>query len=388
MTETADAIVIGGGVQGASLAFHLAERGLRPVVLERGALASGATGRSSGLVRMHYDLEPEARLAWASFPYFRDWRDRVGGECGFTRTGFLQLYPRESEARLLDNVAMQQGIGIPALLITADDARRLAPAFDLDDVGLAAYEPESGYADPSGTASAFMAAARDRGARLVQGCAVTAIAVEGGHVTGVESTRGAFAAPVVVDAAGAWARRVALLAGLDAPVTVWRHDTAYIRRPAVLRAGHPTVIDDGNAMYFRPEGRDLTLIGLEDDAAIGGEPEEDLRPGDRFVERVVDRICRRVPAMEDGEFHSAQRGQDGMTPDQRPILGAAGPDGFYLQCGFSGTGFKTAPAVGACMAELIVDGRASTVDISAFSFERFAEGRLLAGAHEDRPMWR
>ena len=388
MIETADAIVIGGGIQGASLAFHLAEKGLRPLVIERSTLASGATGRSSGLVRMHYDLEPEARLAWASFAYFRDWRQRVGGECGFTRTGFLQLYPREAAARLRANVEMQQRVGIPTMQVSADDVARLAPAFRTDDFDEAAYEPESGYADPSGSTAALLAAARERGGRLVQGCEVTAIRVEGGRVAAVDTTRGSFSAPVVVDAAGAWARGVAALVGLDVPVTVWRHDTAFIRRPRALHLGHPTVIDDGNAVYFRPEGRDLTLIGLEDDAGIGGEPEEVLRPADEFVERVVDRICRRIPAMADGELQSTQRGQDGITPDQRPILCAAGPDGFYLDCGFSGTGFKTAPAVGACMAELVVDGRSTTVDISAFGLERFSEGRLLAGSHEDRPMWR
>ncbi|MGC8634895.1 MAG: NAD(P)/FAD-dependent oxidoreductase [Candidatus Limnocylindrales bacterium] len=388
MTETADAIVIGAGVQGASLAFQLAEKGLRPLVLERAALASGATGRSSGLVRMHYDLEPEARLAWASFAYFRDWHERVGGECGFTRTGFLQLYPRHAEARLRANAEMQQRVGIPTLLVTAGDVVRLAPHFRADDFDWAAYEPDSGYADPSGTTSSLLNGARERGARLLQGCEVTGIRVEGERVTGVETSRGTFAAPVVVNAAGAWARAVAAMVGLEVPVTVWRHDTAYIRRPAPLRQGHPTVIDDGNAMYFRPEGRDLTLVGLEDDENIGGGPDQVLQPAPGFVERVVDRICRRVPSMVDGELHSTQRGQDGMTPDQRPILGAAGPDGFYLDCGFSGTGFKTAPAVGACMAELIVSGRAATVDIAPFGLSRFAAGRLLAGPYEDRPTWR
>ncbi len=388
MIEQADVIVIGAGIHGASLAFHLAEHGLRPLVLERSAAASGATGRSSGLVRMHYDLEPEARLAWASFAYFRDWATRVGGECGFTRTGFLQLYPRDAVDRLRANVAMQQRVGIPALLVTADDVARLAPGFRTDDFDVAAYEPESGYADPSGTTAAFLAAARDRGARLVQGCAVTGIRTAGGRVTGVDTTRGAYAAPVVVDAAGAWAAQVAALAGVEVPITVWRHDTAYVRRPAALRLAHPTVIDDGNAMYFRPEGRDLTLIGLEDDAAMGGAPDEDPRPAEGFVERVVDRICRRIPGMVDAGLQSTQRGQDGITPDQRPILGAAGPEGFYLDCGFSGTGFKTAPAVGACMAELIVDGRATTVDISAFGLQRFRSGRLLAGEHEDHGIWR
>lgn len=389
MTETADAIVVGGGVQGASLAFHLARAGLKPLVLERQTLASGATGRSSGLVRLHYDLEPEARLAWSSFGWFREWRERIGGECGFIRTGFLQLYPRSSGERVRANVAMQQALGIPTLLVSADDVRRLAPGFVTDDFDVAAYEPESGYADPSGTTASLLTAARGLGARLVQGCRVTGIQVGGGRVEGVATTAGEFAAPVVVNAAGVWAREVAAMVGLDIPVSVWRHDTAYLVRPPALSAsGHPTVIDDGNAMYFRPEGRDMTLVGLEDDAAIGGLPDDVPAPDDAFVERVAERICRRLPAMSEAALHSTQRGQDGLTPDQRPILGPAGPEGFYLDCGFSGTGFKTAPAIGACMAELIVDGRASTVDITPFGLERFAEGRLLAGAHEDRPIWR
>ena len=387
MPDTADAIVIGAGVQGAATAFHLAMRGLAVVVLERGTVASGATGVSSGLVRMHYDLEPEARLAWASFGYFRDWQARVGGSCGFTRTGFVQLYAPGAETRLRENVAMQQRIGIPTLLISGDDLHRLAPSFEVGDVGLAAYEPESGYADPSGTAASLLAAARVRGAHLVQGCAVTSVVVRGTRVGGVETTKGTMLAPVVVDAAGAWAAGVARLVGLDVPVTTWRHDTAYLVRPPSLGT-HPTVIDDGKAMYFRPEGSDLTLVGLEDDASIGGEPDGELRPAARFVDRVTDRICQRIPDMADARLQSTQRGQDGMTPDQRPILGPAGPDGFFLQCGFSGTGFKTAPAVGACMAELIVDGRPSTVDISMFTIDRFREGRLLAGAHEDHRTWR
>jgi sarcosine oxidase subunit beta len=282
---------------------------------------------------------------------------------------------------------MQQGIGIPTLLVTADDVRRLAQQFDVGDFDVAAYGPESGYADPSGTTGAFLCAARERGARLAQGCAVTAIRVAGGRVAGVETSKGPYVAPIVIDAAGAWAREVARLVGVDVPLTVWRHDTAYVRRPGVLRAGHPTVMADRSAMYFRPEGRDLTLIGLEDDAATGRIPDEDLRPTDAFVERMVERICRRITAMADAELQSTQRGQDGMTPDQRPILGRAGSDGFFLQCGFSGATFKTAPAVGAGMAEPIVDGRPSTAGISAFGLERFATVGCWR-AHEDRPIWR
>lgn len=389
MTQTADVIIIGGGVHGISLAFHLTKRNLKPIILEKDVIAAGATGRSSGLVRMHYDLEPESQLAWLSFQYFRNWGDMVGGDCGFHRTGFLQIVGPQVSERLRANVAMHQRIGIPSLLVTPDDVKRLAHSFVTDDFEIAAYEPESGYADPTSTTSALLEAARSRGATLVQDCRVTAIQVRSGKVSGVETTKGAFSAPSVVNAAGAWAGEVSTMAGLDLPIDTWRHDTMFIRRPSEAGISHPTVIDDSNSMYFRPETGGLTLVGLEDGNPLGTAPDQSADvalPG--FVDRGVERICRRMPIMEQGSLHSAHGGYDGITPDQRAILGQAGPEGFYLQCGFSGTGFKIAPAVGACMAELIGEGESSTLDISPFSPERFREGRLLKGEHAYENIWR
>ena len=383
MSTTTDVLIIGGGAQGASLAFHMAQRGVNVTVIEKTFVGAGATGRSSGLVRMHYDTEIDARLAWESFQYFRDWNERVGGECGFTRTGFIQIVSREQEEKLRTNVAMHQRIGIPSLVITADDVKRLAPSFATGDFDVAAYEPESGYAMPSDTANSLMTAARDRGARLVQGCAVTAIDLAGGRVTGVSTTQGAFSAPVVVNAAGPWAGRINEMAGLDLPFDTWRHDTMFVVRPAEIGPSHPTVIDFPRDMYFRPEGG-LTLVGLEDGNPLGESPDSDTDHAQAgFVERAIDRICLRVPAMERGDLHSAHGGYDGITPDQHPILGAAGPDGFYLDCGHSGTGFKTAPAVGLCMAELILDGQARTVDISPYGPGRFAAGKLVKGNYDN-----
>jgi sarcosine oxidase subunit beta len=386
MSHTADVIIIGGGVQGASLAFHLAQRGVKATVLEKKFVGAGATGRSSGLVRMHYDTEVDSRLAWESFQYFRNWKELVGGECGFTRTGFIQIVsPAQAEA-LKANVAMHQAIGIPALLVTADDVKRLAPAFVTEDVELAAYEPESGYAMPSDTASALMTAARKRGASLAQDCLVNGIAIAGGKVTGVTTNQGLFSAPVVVNAAGAWAGHINKMVGLDLPLDTWRHDTMFVVRPAEIRSTHPTVIDFPQEMYFRPEG-ELTLVGLEDDNPLGQSPDGDADHAQpRFVELAIERICQRVPVIEKGALHSAHGGFDGITPDQHPVLGPAGPDGFYLDCGHSGTGFKTAPAVGRCMAELILDGAAQTVDISALGPGRFAEGKLISGNYGN--MWK
>ena len=389
MSDTADIIVIGAGVQGASLAFHLASRGASVVVIERSTVAAGASGRSSGLVRLHYHLLAETQLAWISFPYFRDWAERVGGDCGFTKTGFLWIEPASGGDRLRANVADHRALGIETSVVDAAEMRLIAPGLAVEDDEVAAYEPGSGYADPFGTTSGFMRAARDRGARLVQGAEVTAINVDGGRVTGVETSRGSFAAPVVVNAAGAWAGGMAALAGLEIPLTVWRHDTGYLGAPTDVARPIPVVIDGAHQMYFRPEGAELVLIGLEDHSGIGGSPDRDTSEAEPdFSERATERIIRRVPGLIEGTFRASHSGQDGLTPDQRPILGPAGPEGFYLDCGHSGTGFKTAPAVGLAMSELILDGAASSVDIAPFTFERFAEGRLLVGEHGGELIWR
>ena len=387
--QTSDVIIIGGGIHGASLAFHLAQLGVKPTVLEKQFIAAGATGRSSGLVRMHYDLEPESRLAWISFKYFRNWADMVGGKSGFTRTGFMQFVSPDVLDNLKSNVRMHQQLGIPSLLIDQGDIGRLAPSFYRKDIELAAYEPESGYADPFLCTSSFLESARKLGAQLVQECEVMEIVIQGDRVQGVKTSQGEFAAPIIVNAAGAWAGKVAELAGLDLPIDTWRHDTMFIRRPDKLHSEHPTVIDFPNSMYFRPETGRLTLVGLEDDNPIGEAPDGDSDHSKLgFVERAIDRICKRIPGMDNGSLHSSHGGYDGITPDQRAILGMAGPEGFFLTCGFSGTGFKIAPAVGACMAELIVDGEAKTADIEPFNPQRFTVGDLLVGDHSYENIWR
>ncbi len=388
MTDTADVIVIGAGVQGASLAFHLASRGVSVVVVEKATAASGATGRSSGLVRIYYDLLAEAKLAWESYGWFADWENRVGGACGFTRTGFVWIEAAERLERVRANSASHRAMGVDSSVIDADGIRALFPALEVADE-VAAYEPASGYADPFMTAAGFLAAARQKGARLVPGAEVSAIRTAGGRVAGVDTNRGQVDAPVIVNAAGAWAGRVGSLLGLDLPIQVWRHDTGYLGVPASVGRPIPVVIDIANGMYFRPEGHDMVLVGLEDDNQIGGSADRDTSEAKAdFRDRAADRIIRRVPDLIEGTFRTSHSGQDGLTPDQRPMLGAMGPDGFYLDCGHSGTGFKTAPAVGLGMAELILDGASKTVDLSPFAPTRYAEGRLLVGEHGEEQIWK
>jgi sarcosine oxidase, subunit beta len=387
MNQTYDAIVIGAGVIGASVAYNLSQRGLKVLILERQTVGAGATGASSGLVRMHYDIEVDSALAWESFHLFRYWRERIGGECGFKKTGFLQIVAPEKNEHLRANVEMHKRIGILTDVVTADEVRKIAPMFSTEDFELAAYEPESGYADPVLTTNSFIENAKARGAVLKQDCEVTGIRVSGGKVVGVDSGKGSFDAPVIVNCAGTFADRIAKLVDVEIPLDTWTHDVAFVKRPPQVGM-HPTVIDDVLSMYFRPEG-ELTLVALEDDNRMGEPPESDLsRVDPEFVMRAVDRICQRIGAMEEGALHSTHVGRDGLTPDQRAVMDKAGPDGFYVACGFSGTGFKLSPAVGACMSELILDGGANLVDISSLNLDRFARGELLRGEHSYGDIWK
>lgn len=380
MNQTYDAIIIGAGVMGASIAYNLSQRGLKVLILERQSVGVGATGASSGLVRMHYDLAIDSALAWESFHFFRNWHERIGGECGFKRTGFLQIVSPDKNDQLRGIVGMQKGIGILTEVVTAEEVKKIAPMFKTDDFELAAYEPESGYADPVLTTNSFMTNAKACGAVLMQDAEVTGIRVSQGKVAGVDSTRGSFDAPIVVNCAGTFAGRVGKMVGLDIPLDTWSHDVAFVRRPASVGM-HPACIDDALSMYFRPEG-ELTLIGFEDYNRMGEPPESDLgRVDPEFVMRSIDRICERMEGMEEGSLHSTHVGRDGLTPDQRAVIDQSGPDGFYIACGFSGTGFKLSPAVGVCMSELILDGSAKLVDISSLTLGRFARGELLQGSY-------
>jgi sarcosine oxidase, subunit beta len=389
MNQTYDAIVIGAGVMGASIAFHFAERGLKIAILERRVTASGATGHSSGLVRMHYDLAAESELTFASYKrYFNDWKERVGGDCGFQQTGFMQIAKREHEDKLRGNVANQQRIGINTSVISAADVKKLIPDFITDQFDFAAYEPDSGYADATLTTNSFLECAKRNGTTLIQNCEVTAIYTAGGKVIGVGTTQGDLSSPIVVNAAGPWAKHVASLAGIDVPLETWTHDVAFLHRPPSL-GKIPAVIDDTIQCYFRPEGSALILAAGEDESLRGEAPDaEDQTPTPTFVEKLIDSMVRRIPKIEESGLHSIHIGRDGITPDQRAIYSASGLDGFYLACGLSGTGFKTSPAAGASLVELILDGAPKTVDITLFRFERFATGQLLEGEYGYGHIWK
>ncbi|MCS7051660.1 MAG: FAD-binding oxidoreductase, partial [Thermomicrobium sp.] len=220
MSRTAEVVIVGAGIVGAAVAYWLTELGLsNVVVLERDVPAAGATGKSGALVRLHYPNPHETRLALESLRFFQEWEVRVRTPSPFVRTGFVQVVAPEDEHKLRANVAMQQALGAPVQLITADELAQLEPWRDVSDCTIAAYEPESGYAEPVAAALGLLESARRRGAELRTGACVTAIEVDGGRVVGVRTSQDHIAAPWVVVAAGAWAKSVLEPLGLDYGLT-------------------------------------------------------------------------------------------------------------------------------------------------------------------------
>jgi sarcosine oxidase, subunit beta len=258
--NAAEVIVIGAGVVGASVAFHLAERGVNTLVLDREGPAAGSTARSGALIRAHYPTALEADLAWESLTdYFEPWGERVGGGCGFTRTGFAYLVADENAEALRHNVALQRGVGVETGIVGPDELGEIDPALRTTGVSLAAYEPRGGYADPTATAVGFLRAAETLGARFERRRA-TALLVSGDRVRGVRTEDGPLESGAVVLAAGAWSVPLAGSAGLDLPIRPARVRVALFERPYALPT-HLTLIDTTVGFYARPAAEQATLVG-------------------------------------------------------------------------------------------------------------------------------
>jgi sarcosine oxidase subunit beta len=375
--RSADVVVIGGGANGASTAFHLTTLGVRDVLLlERRHLAAGATGKSGALVRMHYTNEAESRLALESLKVFRNFEAIVGGACGFEAVGFVQLVGPDYREALRRNVARQQRLGVDTREISLDEARALVPGVDLAGVGAAAYEPGSGFADPTATAYAFAAAARRAGATIQTRCEALRVITERGRVTGVETSAGRVATSAVVVAAGAWAQPLLAPLGLDWGLQPYRIQVAIFRWPAGFTHRHPAIIDATQKSWFRPEGDAATLIGVELGSAHV-DPEKYDEPVDAaYVAGCRAALATRFPAFEDAPMRGGWAGMIMMSPDGRPVIDRVpSVEGLWVMAGDSGTSFKTSPAIGRCLAEWITGGAPVTADLAPFSSRRFAEGR-------------
>ena len=376
MTRRADVVIIGGGANGTSTAFQLTTLGVRDVVvLERRHLAAGATGKSGALVRMHYTNETESRLAFESLKIFRDFDRIVGGDCGFEPVGFVQLVGPAYADALRRNVERQRRVGINTRALAPPEVKDILPGVETADLGAAAWEPDSGFADPSATAYAFAEAARRGGAAIETGVEVLRILIDGSRVTGVETTAGRIATEKVVIVAGAWATPLLATLGLEYPLSPHRVQVSIFRWPAGFRQRHPAVIDAVHKAWWRPEGRASTLIGVELGYAHADPEKYDEGVDESYVSGCRAALGARWPVLRDALMRGGWAGMIMMSADGRPIIDRLGPEGLWGMLGDSGTAFKTSPAIGKCLAEWITTGAPRTVDLRPFRASRFAEGR-------------
>ncbi len=383
LPKNADFIILGAGVMGASIAFHLARRNAgRIVVIDKDHAGSGGSGRSSALVRMHYSFPPEVQLALISLKIFQHWRDIVGEPGEFRKTGFVRIvHPGESEA-LKQNVAMQRNLGANVQLIDHHQLQELEPDWRVDDVELAAYEPDSGYGDGNVVANDFLTHARDSGATYLSKTRATNFLIEAGRIRGVQTEHGEIHAPIVIAATGPWTRPLFQSTGFDPPIETEFHQVAILKNAPTMRPG-AACIDSVTATYFRSDASDKFLVG----DFYGKRPIDPdnfpQRPSENDLEEIIDRAARRLPKLESAEVMRGVTGVYDVTPDSRPLLGPVPQvEGLYLCAGFSGMGFKISPAIGLVMSELILDGKAKTVDVTPFRPTRFQEGTPIKADFE------
>jgi sarcosine oxidase subunit beta len=384
--ETADVVVIGGGVMGTSIAFHLARRRAgRIVLLEKDTLCSGTSAKSSAIVRTHYTTPATAAMALRARQIFEHWEDEVGGEAGFVKTGMLFVAPAASRPSVERTVAMNQALGIEARFVDPGDVRGLSPTVRLPGDAVVVWEPHSGYGSPHDVVASFAHRFTELGGALRQATPVTGIELDGGRVRAVRTTRGAIATAHVVIAAGPWAGPVGRLAGLELPVTPSRESIVTLRPgPGFdFAPRHPVVADLLNEVYLRPETGNLLLLGNTRDTLEPGDPDRyEDRPPAAEVSELVLRLSRLMPGADDAQITGGWSGMYEVSPDWNPIMGTApAVTGLHYAVGFSGHGFKLSPVVGLLMAEQVTEGRARTLDISPYRLERFAEGREIRPAY-------
>ncbi len=325
-------------------------------------------------------------MALHSLRVFQHFEDVIGGPSGFDQTGFLVLTPAVDIEGLQANVAMHRRLGIQTEILSADELKEMWPELEVSDLLAAAYEPESGYADPNLTVTAYAQAVRRQGGEIHQEVRVTGVNLEGGRVTGVDTSEGAFSAPIVINCAGAWGAQVAALAGVEAPVNPCRVQVAFFRRPAGGSEDHPVVADFVHGVYWRSETGHQTLVGLIDpseEKAIVDPDAFNEGVDMSFIGEAGERVVPRFPMMERSESAGGYAALYAITPDWHPVIDEPSPgSGFFLCTGFSGHGFKLGPAVGRMTAAMAMGEDLPEWDRSLFRLSRYEEGEPIRGAYE------
>lgn len=379
LPKTADVVVIGGGIVGASTAWQLASRGAGTVVLiEREIIAAGASGRTGALLRQHYTNVPEATLASRSLDIFANWDEVVGGSCGFDPCGLIVTVPTDGRfstnvARMRATVAQLNALGVAIELVDRAQLCELDPTAVFDDITHATFESKSGYVDAIAATVGMAAVAKRAGASILQGVSATALRTNDAGMTAVETSRGSIQTKRVVLAAGAWSVPIAATVGVALPIEALRVQIGVAQHGFGAPPSSRAYVDNAAGIFCRPWGVDRTMIGL------GGGDQHDPVDPDRFEQRndvsypvaALTTAAKRFPGLREARYLHGHAGLYDMSPDGHPLIGPAGPEGLFVAAGFSGAGFKKGPAVGIALADSLLGGRVEWVDIDCFSPHRF-----------------
>jgi len=374
MEKTAEIVIVGGGIIGASIAFHLAVKGAKGVVLlEKGMLGEGATAKCVGGIRTQFSTEINLRFSLESLKTWDYFEEITGVELGFKKVGYLFLATTTEEWAIFQaNVHLQRTFHIPVELLSPEEIRHRWPYLKVDDLQGGTFCPWDGYAGPYEALSGFIKGARRRGVRIYEGTEVQQIFQEKGKIIGVRTSAGDICAPIVINAAGPHAEKVGKMAGVDVPVKPFRRQIFFTGPFPWIADPIPLVIDFHRGWYFRREGQGLLLSGPKDDC-----PSFNTHVDYDAMVEVAENSTYRVPLTEKAQITRGWAGSYEISPDNHAILGQTpGLTGFFLANGFSGHGFQHSPAVGQAMAALAL-GEQPFADISSLSLERFRQGRLI-----------
>lgn len=375
--DTADAVIVGAGLVGLSIAYHLVEQGMRDVVVveRESSFGQGSSGRSAGGIRLQFGLASSIRFSQYGVQMLKEFEGRFGVPASFNQCGYLFLTRDPKRWAVMQAAAdLQRSLGVEVQTLGAGEVRRRFPYVVMDDLAGATFGPQDGVADPFAMMYGFSRRARELGARIVYGAEVTAITVEGHRVRGADTTAGPIASPMVVDAAGPHARAVGAMAGVAVPVDPYRR-AVYVTAPTdVLPRAMPMTLDFETTSYVRREGESL-LLGMSDPA----EPSSfDTALDQDSLIRLIEAVTRWAPSLQHTSLMRGWAGLYEITPDHNPIIDGAAtaggklPEGFYIAAGFSGHGFQHAPAAGRALAELMC-GQAPFADLTPFRWARFQE---------------
>jgi sarcosine oxidase, subunit beta len=372
MPRTADIVIIGAGAIGSSIAYHLARRGARDVVvLERETVGSGSTSKAAGGIRVQFSTRVEVEFSLRGIEFFKRFEDEMGVPCDYRQEGYLILLFDEADlARYRKNVELQTSLGAEVHIVKPDEARAIVPELNVDDVVAAAWGPMDGYASPNDVVQAYANQARARGVRILEGTPATAIELEGDRVTAVLTPEGRIETPLVVNAAGPQAPLIARMVRREIPVDPRRRHIFVTDEFAGVRHPMPLVIDRQSGFYCRSEQRQVLMSAGD----VGATTEFSASVDWSMLGETVDKAVRRIPVLEGASIRHAWAGLRPLTPDEHAILDWA-PDlrGLYLAVGFCGHGFQHSPATGQIVSEILT-GAPPSIDITDLSLARFGGG--------------